>query len=526
MNAAPIEPGSSKNYENNNINNFKNDMKNFKSKQLNGAYDLIIKIESIKALFDGGWKIIETNYGQECNKKYQKNGSVVVTAIGNKNKGKSFILSKISENGLPRGFNITTEGLSVIYPRKRPVIILDTSGSESPLLELEDNYYQLKNNEKNEENKKYQEKKKNYIEKLKNCEKNNKDEIEKINEDFFNSRFDYINKIKQEDLILQIHNYINEKKITDYFLQRFALEKSNVILLIFGKMTRQDQFFLNRIKRSIVNNTSLKFSQKLLVIHNLYNFKRKNDVEKYIDENLRKSDTFSVREQEIRLINEYVKKKDFFKNYFIEEKNEIIHFIMAEEGTEAGNYYNDTVIEYIKCCVCASADLAKFDLINQLKKFFIEISDQFTSEKLKETDIVKDDVKKIIKVGKKIPIKDFSADFLDFTLGNNKVNPKIHEKIENDLYKIIIECPGDSQIKDIKVNFFDRITQISISGIKNLNIPDNSNFLGGNKLSSGTFNIIKNIPEHKKESNIDDQDIEVKYTKEGYIECIFKINEE
>ena len=48
--------------------------------------------------------------------------------------------------------------------------------------------------------------------------KNNKDEIEKINENFFNSRFDYINKIKQEDLISQIHNYINEKKITDYFL--------------------------------------------------------------------------------------------------------------------------------------------------------------------------------------------------------------------------------------------------------------------------------------------------------------------
>ena len=29
MNAAPIEPGNRKNYENNNINNFKNDMKKF-----------------------------------------------------------------------------------------------------------------------------------------------------------------------------------------------------------------------------------------------------------------------------------------------------------------------------------------------------------------------------------------------------------------------------------------------------------------------------------------------------------------
>ena len=497
-------------------------MKNFKSKQLNDVYDLIIKIESINAIFDKGWNIIETDYGKECNEKYHKNGSVVVTAIGNKNNGKSFILSKISEKDIPRGFNITTEGLSVIYPRKRPVIILDTRGSESPLLELEDNCYQLRNNEKNEENKKYQEIKKNYIEKIKNCEKNNKDEIEKINEKFFNSRFDYINKIKQEDLISQIHNYINEKKITDYFLQRFAIEKSNVILLVFGKMTRQDQFFLNRIKK-FLNNSGRGFSQKLLVIHNLYNFKKIKDVKKYIEENLKTSDTFCVKEKEMILISKYVKKENFFKFFFIEEKNEIIHFIMAKEGTEAGDYFNDTVIEYIKCCICAAADLAKFDLINQIKKFFIEISDQITSEKLKETDIVKDDVKKIIKVGKKISIKDFSADFLDFTLGNNKVNPKIHEKIENNLYKIIIECPGDSKINEIKINYYDNITQILINGIKRLNIPDNLIFLGGNKLSSGTFNINKFLALHGKV--LDDQDIKVIYKKEGYIECIFKINE-
>ena len=129
MNAAPVESGNKKNYNDESKKNFENDMKNFKSKPLNNVYDLIIKIESIKALKDVGWNIIESDYGRKCNEKYNKSGSVVVTAIGNKNKGKSFILSKISEKDIPRGFNITTEGLSVIYPRKRPVIILDTSGS-------------------------------------------------------------------------------------------------------------------------------------------------------------------------------------------------------------------------------------------------------------------------------------------------------------------------------------------------------------------------------------------------------------
>ena len=158
MSDKPNKTGKDKNYDDENETNLKNDLENYKSKQLNDVYDLIIKIESIKALFDGGWNIIETDYGKERNEKYHNNGCVVVTAIGNKNKGKSFILSKISEKDIPRGFNVTTEGLSVIYPRKRPVIILDTSGSESPLLELEDNYYQLKNNEKTciKENENYQ----------------------------------------------------------------------------------------------------------------------------------------------------------------------------------------------------------------------------------------------------------------------------------------------------------------------------------------------------------------------------------
>ena len=51
---------------------FENDLKIFKSKQLNDVYDLIIKIESINAIFDEGWNIIEIDYGKECNEKYHK----------------------------------------------------------------------------------------------------------------------------------------------------------------------------------------------------------------------------------------------------------------------------------------------------------------------------------------------------------------------------------------------------------------------------------------------------------------------
>ena len=143
---------------------FQIDFKNYESMDNNDplkVYDLIVQIESIKSLFEEGWKIKATNYGKKNFDKYQLSGSVVVTAIGNKNKGKSFILNKILEKEIPRGFSVTTEGLSIIYPKNRPVIVLDTCGSESPLLELDDyNIYKLKINGNDEENKKYEEKKK------------------------------------------------------------------------------------------------------------------------------------------------------------------------------------------------------------------------------------------------------------------------------------------------------------------------------------------------------------------------------
>jgi GTP1/Obg family GTP-binding protein len=56
----------------------------------------------------------------------------VVVVLGNKNKGKSFILSKIGNKTIPDGYNITTKGLSIIYPdyEEKNIIILDTAGFE------------------------------------------------------------------------------------------------------------------------------------------------------------------------------------------------------------------------------------------------------------------------------------------------------------------------------------------------------------------------------------------------------------
>lgn len=540
-------PGSESRTLKQKINYYDTDINNYKpiiNENPLDIYDLVVQIESIKSLFNKGWNIKGTDYGKEKLNLYEHTGSVVVTAIRNKNKGKSFILNKISEKEIPRGFTVDTQGLSIIYPKKRPVIILDTCGSESPLLDLElegdYNNYQLKINNDEKENNNYENKKKKIFDDIKKClkkaEKNKmiidpekKPNYLKLKEKYFEEKFNFINKIKNEDLISQINNFINERKITDYFLQRFALEKSNVILLVIGKMTREDQFFLNKIKKNINNNSNLRFSQQLLVIHNLYNFKNIKDVKNYIEENLKKSDTFFVKQKQIKLIDDYMKnkkKKDYFKDYFIEENN-FIHFIMAEEGTEAGDYYNDTVIEYIKCCVCVQNNLEKFDLLEQLKDFFYKINEQFISGKFERDnfEINKEKGKIKINSNRNFKLKDFSSNFLDFALGNTKFIPDYEPYIdEYNNYIILIECPGESKIVDTKVCFEDNYTSIQINGEKKLNYSGDP--IGGNKLSSGTFNLNIKIPENKRESNIDDSKIKVVYTSEGYIKIIFKIIED
>ena len=64
---------------------------------------------------------------------------IKIGVIGNSNKGKSFILSKLSKIPLPSRTSIKTEGLSIKYPdlseyKNRRIILLDSAGLETPVL--------------------------------------------------------------------------------------------------------------------------------------------------------------------------------------------------------------------------------------------------------------------------------------------------------------------------------------------------------------------------------------------------------
>jgi predicted NAD-dependent protein-ADP-ribosyltransferase YbiA (DUF1768 family) len=78
---------------------------------------------------------------------------------------------------------------------------------------------------------------------------------------------------------------------------------------------------------------------------------------------------------------------------------EIIHLIMAndDENSEAGKYYNNSTIEYIKNQIMAYIDYSKFDIKKSLKNFLIEFSKEILEKQLEEDDIYEEGIRIIVK---------------------------------------------------------------------------------------------------------------------------------
>ena len=288
-------------------------------------YDIVLNLKSLSNLKEG-FQINYTEKGRNKIKEFKKEDGCVITAIGNSNKGKSFILSKISEFKIPSGYHINTHGLSILFPDNLTIdsnkrfIILDTEGSQNAI---------TINDEKRKE-----------IEELKENEK-----IEKTEE------------------------ISRDKQMTENFLQAFALDSSHIVIAVVGQLTFQDQKFLNRIKE---------FSKRknLFIVHNLMFLEKKDQVETYIKDIIEASLFFKLEKQTI--INLGNKEKDDeLKYFYVEEigddekkkKNHIIHLILAREGTEAGDYYNTTTIDFLRDHIIAIPKQSKFDVIKKFKNF-------------------------------------------------------------------------------------------------------------------------------------------------------------
>ena len=366
-------------------------------------YDIIVDIKSVKDICTG-WDIKMSEKAEKDYKTLKEKKVIRIGVIGNANKGKSFLLSKISQIDLPSGTSIRTEGLSIKYPElekyeNRRIVLLDSAGLETPVLIDEDN---------KEENDLFKEK----------------------------SR---------------------EKLITEFFLQNYIICNSDILLIVVGILTYSEQKLLNKIKIQLKNSPYAKNNKRLFIIHNLMTFTKIAQVEEYIENILFKSVTFKLDK------GHKISTSSFNENglYFVEKNDDknnpiqIFHFIMANEGSEAGNYCNNFTIDQLTKFFIVAKD-EPFDVIGTIKERFIAMSQEMfeKNDGISLENFDDKDVKKIkLKNSQDLILKKCLIDELGVSnLRTNGFMPVYNYYKKDNKLIFRIEASGNCDLKTNVVN--------------------------------------------------------------------------
>ena len=413
----------------------KNDEWKFTKEKVVNFYDIIININSILKV-KKGWEIEMTKEGEKKYEEFKDQELIIIGVVGNMNKGKTFILSKLSKIELPSGTCINTKGISVKYPKleeneNRKYILLDSAGLETPILKSPEELEHKKDNKNNKDN------------------KDNKDIIENYNK--------FIEKAR--DIL-----------ITESFLQNFIISNSDILLLIVGILTYSEQKLINKIKQEIIRG---KKEKKLFIIHNLRTYRKKEQVKKFIDDVLFKSGTFDLQAHEnVTAENTRIEGEHFTEKEIKGIK--IFHLLFAADGSEAGDIYNNYTINFIEKQYSDVITKRKFDVIEEIKDKFIYISPKILKEKINNEDFISIEEtkeKKLIALKgdkKDLVLKRCYIDELGFqSFKGNGFEPRYNFFRKDKYLEIRVEVPGNVDIPQVqRALYFGDSTNIKIYGNK------------------------------------------------------------
>jgi len=390
-------------------------------------YDVIVCIQSIKDVIKG-WNVIFSERFKNYKEIFINDKELKIGIIGNSNKGKSFILSKLSKIQLPYGTSIKTEGLSIKYPdlekyKNRKIALLDSAGLETPVVKTHNENYIINEKEQNI-----------------NIEKQ-----EKIRSEYFKEKS-------------------REKLITELFLQNYIIHNSDILIVVVGLLTYSEQKLLNRIK---IELKRAKLNKTLYIIHNLMTYTTIEQVESYINDTLLKSATFEL-EKHIQIDTKIESQNGvrYFEKY---SKPQIFHLIFANEYSEAGRYYNENTLSFLENSYEKITDLEGFNIIKTVKERFKEVSKDII-ENLQgeiEFDDYSDSMNLIrLKNNQEITLKKCFIDELGFSnIRANGFEPNYSYYKTNNQIVIKVEAPGNCNIEST-IQFSGEYIFIKISGKK------------------------------------------------------------
>ena len=345
---------------------------NLKKTEFKGFYDVVINITSVKNI-SKGWVIEMNEKGEKNFNKYKNQDLLRLGVIGNSNKGKSFILSRISKIELASGYYINTKGLSIKYPEleeytNRKIVLLDSAGLETPVL-----------NDSTDDEKNQNDKQSEYLSYEGDAnDKSFNGKYPEIDTKKDNKNENLQENDKKRNIFMEKSK---EKLITELFLQKYIILNSDILILVVGILTYSEQKLINKILDEI---KKLNVNKKIFIIHNLKELFTKEQVEDYINKTLLKSVTFKLVERQ-NIDKKYTKYNNpKYGRYFVEknEKNnknntDIFHLIFANEDSEAGKIYNRFALEFIEKSYQSISNIRPFDVIKTLKTRFLEHSKDF-----------------------------------------------------------------------------------------------------------------------------------------------------
>ena len=382
-------------------------------------YDVIVDIKSVKDISEG-WEIKMNENAKNKYEEFKKEEVIKIGVIGNANKGKSFLLSKISKIPLPSGTSIRTEGLSIKYPvldhfKNRRIVLLDSAGLETPVLK---NKQELLNKTLKRTN-------------TKSEEDENKENKEK---DYFKEKS-------------------REKLITELFLQNYIINNSDILIIVVGILTYSEQKLLNRIRTEFIKarNNKNKVQKPLFIIHNLMTYTTIEQVEEYIEDFLLKSATFDLAIGHKISTKEEQKTGDYY--YETIKSQKIFHLIFAQEGSVAGNHYNNLTLEFLENSYQNVTNLTNFDVIETIKDSFVEISKDILvkTENPITKECFENSSNTLIKLSSKtngVTLKKCLIDELGFSnLKGNGFEPTYNCYRKDDKIIVRVEVSGNKDLK-------------------------------------------------------------------------------
>ena len=383
------------------------------------------------SLNDKGWEIKYPKGKENYEKKISK-PSIIVGVLGNRKKGKSFILSKLTGYNIEHSFWLKTEGISVFYGDKYDhcLAILDSAGQDDPLLKSEIN------DDKEENNKLTEFKEDNDKDKDKEEKETNKTEL--------------------------LEKSLRDKLLTEKFLEEFIIHTSDIIILVVGIMTLNEQILLTRIKNSLKNE------KYLYVIHNLQNYQFRWQVEDYIENTLKKLYGIKIEENEFQY-----NYGDYYSKYFVERNFRVYHLLFINDYSDVANYYNKPTLEFLKKNIEVVRNRSHFSVIENCKEFFMKIQHDFLEETISKEDFEEVDNK--IKVNKKkIKFKEIFIDEFSKIIINDKEIPNYYYYTEKNDLVINVELPGPNPSIKSKLYIEGYYYLFIFQGEKSGNTSDNN----------------------------------------------------